>query len=134
MFLATDGIDDETAQPMDSDQPCHLLEDCIFLYSTAEGNPAIRNKVGSNFIQVSLNFKYQQLRQCVFIFIIMNKVFSQLLNDLSPAEDIQDLYLKLKQSFKGEPFKTEKHGTIFVAPNMTYYINKKFVFPDKKIN
>ena len=55
MFLATDGIDDETAQPMDSDQPCHLLEDCIFLYSTAEGNPAIRNKVGSNFIQVSRN-------------------------------------------------------------------------------
>ena len=64
----------------------------------------------------------------------MNKVFSQLLNNLSPAEDIQDLYFKLKQSFKGEPFKTEKYGTIFVAPNMTYYINKKFMFPDKRTN
>ena len=59
MFMATDGIDDETIQPINSDQPCHLLEDCIFLYSTADGNPAIRNEVGSKFIQVSINSTYK---------------------------------------------------------------------------
>ena len=80
MFLATDGIDDETAKPINNDQPCHLLEDCIFVYSTAEGNPAIRNKVGSNFIQVSINSKYQRLhensRQCVFMFNFGLGIFS----------------------------------------------------------
>ena len=68
MFMATDGSDNEIAQPINSDQPCHLLEDCIFLYSTADGNPAIRDQsIGSNFIQVSKNCKYQPLRQCVSI-------------------------------------------------------------------
>ena len=71
MFLATDGIDDETAQPINNDQSCHLLEDCIFLHSTAEGNPAIRNKIGSNFIQVSQILKYSRLVQCGSISIIM---------------------------------------------------------------
>ena len=55
MFMATDGIDDATEQSINCDQPCHLLEDCIFLYATADGNPAIRNEVGSNFIQVREN-------------------------------------------------------------------------------
>ena len=59
MFMATDGIDDEKIQPINNDQPCHLLEDCIFLYSTADGNPAIRNQVGSKFIQVSRNLIYR---------------------------------------------------------------------------
>ena len=57
LFMATDGTGNENVQPNNLDQPGHLLEDCIFLYSTADGNPAIRDKIGSNFIQASENFK-----------------------------------------------------------------------------
>ena len=53
MFMATDGMDIPKHEPSNSHQPSHLLDDCIFLYSTADGNPAVRDKViGSNFIQV----------------------------------------------------------------------------------
>ena len=55
MFMATDGTNEEKDQPINSHQPCHLLEDCLFLYSTADGNPAIRDQSGSKFIQVSEN-------------------------------------------------------------------------------
>ena len=59
MFMATDGMNEEKDQLINSDHQCHLLEDCIFLYSTAEGNPAVRDQsVGSNFIQVSENLEY----------------------------------------------------------------------------
>ena len=55
--MAIDGARDENVQPNNSYQPGHLLEDCIFLYSTADGNPAIRGENGSNFIQASEIFK-----------------------------------------------------------------------------
>ena len=55
MFMATDGTNEEKDQPISSEQPCHLLEDCLFLYSTADGNPAIRDQTGSKFILVSQN-------------------------------------------------------------------------------
>ena len=54
-FMATDGINEVKEQPINSEQSCHLLEDSLFLYSTADGNPAIRDHYGSNFIQVSEN-------------------------------------------------------------------------------
>ena len=56
MFMASDGTNDENKQPINNDLPYHLLEDCIFLYSTADGNPAIRDQSGSNFIQVRVKF------------------------------------------------------------------------------
>ena len=58
IFMATDGANDEKDKSINSDLPCHLLEDCIFLYSTAEGNPAVRGQYGSNFIHVSGNSDY----------------------------------------------------------------------------
>ena len=55
LFMATDGNDDDKSlSAINGHQPSHLLDDCIFLHSTADGNPAIRDKVfGSNFIYVS---------------------------------------------------------------------------------
>ena len=54
IFMATDGTEDDKSQSPNSPQPSHLLDDCIFLHSTSDGNPAIRDKViGSNFIHVS---------------------------------------------------------------------------------
>ena len=52
MFLATDGNENENFQFESQEDSNHLLDDCIFLYSTADGNPAIRDKCdGSNVIQ-----------------------------------------------------------------------------------
>ena len=50
--MATDGYENESLRLEDQNDANHLLDDCIFLYSTAEGNPAIRDKIdGSNVIQ-----------------------------------------------------------------------------------
>ena len=52
LFLATDGHDNENVEFENQEDASHLLDDCIFLYSTADGNPAIRDKsYGSNVIQ-----------------------------------------------------------------------------------
>ena len=53
IFMAKDGKKDDQNQAQNSKEPSHLLDDCIFLHSTADGNPAIRNRAGSMFIQVS---------------------------------------------------------------------------------
>ena len=52
LFLATDGHDNKDVEFKYPEDASHLLDDCIFLYSTADGNPVIRDKNdGSNVIQ-----------------------------------------------------------------------------------
>ena len=60
IFMATDGINNDKSHSTIDNPPNHLLDDCIFLHSTSDGNPAIRDKViGSNFIHVSKHSMFE---------------------------------------------------------------------------
>ena len=123
----------------------HLLDDCLFYYSTAHGNPAVRNTNGSVYfkayfkINVYFTFLFVSIWNTLVrwtVFWNIKKQFGIALNNLDEHEDSNDLNLKIKAFFKTKTFESQIVGTnqqFFISPYIESHLNLKLYFPPKQV-
>ena len=124
--------------------PCHLLADCLFFYSTAHGNPAVRNNNGSLYFKARFNIwnsvpdQWNQFKNITSFWLSNlkpNKQFADALNDLRKNEDSNDLDLKIKAYFRGRTFESKIVGAtkqFYISPYIENHLNRKLYFPAKQ--
>ena len=128
---------------------CHLLDDCLFYYSTAPGNPAVRNTSGSLYFKACFNIvtsfmpsilhgplNPQSIIRTFSIFIIWKhtKQFAVALNESAVTDDSNDLGLRIKQFFNRKTFQSKINGIdqqFYIAPYTENHLKLKLYFPTK---